>query len=31
VAALEPFAGQVYYSHLPQDTEAKLRQALAKD
>jgi len=31
VAALEPFAGQVYYSHLPQDTEAKLRQALAED
>lgn len=31
LVALEPFAGTVYYSHLPQETEAKLRQALAKD
>jgi uncharacterized membrane protein len=26
--ALEPFQGEVYYTHLPEDTEAALRRAL---
>ena len=31
VAALEPFEGKVYYSYLPEETEAQLREILADD
>lgn len=30
-AALEPFEGKVYYSYLPEETEAKLREILEKE
>ena len=31
VAALEPFEGKVYYSYLPEETEAQLREILEED